>query len=71
MSTNILAVTGNPVFHSLSPVLMNGAINANKLNYNYLRLPSYSAEESIKVFKLLGMGGMNVTAPFKQDVIPL
>ena len=71
MSTNILAVTGNPVFHSLSPVLMNGAINANKLEYKYLRLPSYSAEESIKVFKLLGMGGMNVTAPFKQDVIPL
>ncbi len=70
MQTNILAVTGNPVLHSLSPVLMNGAIKANNLQYRYLRLPANSAEEAIKVFKLLEMKGMNVTAPFKQDVIP-
>ncbi len=70
MSTKILAVTGNPVLHSLSPVLMEGAINANKLQYRYLRLPADSAEEAIEVFKMLNMSGMNVTAPFKQDVIP-
>ena len=70
MHTNILAVTGNPVLHSLSPVLMNGAIKANNLEYRYLRLPASSAEEAITVFKQLGIKGMNVTAPFKQDVIP-
>ena len=70
MSTKILAVTGNPVLHSLSPVLMEGAINANQLQYRYLRLPADSAEEAVKVFKMLNMSGMNVTAPFKQDVIP-
>ena len=70
MQTEILAVTGNPVLHSLSPVLMNGAIKANNIQYRYLRLPANTAEEAIKVFKLLEMKGMNVTAPFKQDVIP-
>lgn len=70
MHTDILAVTGNPVLHSLSPVLMNGAIKANQLEYRYLRLPASSAEEAITVFKQLEMKGMNVTAPFKQDVIP-
>ena len=70
MSTKLLAVTGNPVLHSLSPVLMGGAIEAQGSDYRYLRLPASSAGEAIMVFKMLEMSGMNVTAPFKQDVIP-
>lgn len=69
MQTKILAVTGNPVLHSLSPVLMNGAINDKNLNFRYLRLPAESAEEAMDVFKKLNLSGMNVTAPFKTDVI--
>ena len=69
MQTNILAVTGNPVLHSLSPVLMNGAIAQKKINYRYLRLPVESAQEAMEVFKKLHLSGMNVTAPFKNDII--
>ena len=70
MQTNILAVTGNPVLHSLSPVLMNGAILRNGLQYKYFRLIANSAEEAVKTFKMLNIKGMNVTAPFKQEIIP-
>ncbi|MCQ2252479.1 MAG: hypothetical protein MJZ61_03400 [Bacteroidales bacterium] len=71
MSRNILAVTGNPALHSLSPVLMNAAIEANNIDYRYLRLPALSAEEAMQTFKMLDFKGMNVTAPFKKDIIPL
>ncbi len=69
MSRNILAVTGNPVLHSLSPVLMNAAIKANDIDFRYLRLPALSAEEAMQTFKMLGFKGMNVTAPFKKDIM--
>lgn len=69
MSKNILAVTGNPVLHSLSPVLMNAAIQANNIDYRYLRLPAATAGEAMQTFKMLDFKGMNVTAPFKKDII--
>lgn len=69
MSRNILAVTGNPALHSLSPVLMNAAIKANNIDFRYLRLPALSAEEAMQTFKMLDFKGMNVTAPFKKDIM--
>ena len=71
MEYNIMAVTGNPVLHSLSPVLMNAASAVNNINYRYLRLPAESAEEALLIFKMLHLRGMNVTAPFKHDFISL
>ena len=71
MNLQLMAVTGNPALHSLSPVLMNAAVQHNGLPYRYLRLPAESAQEAIDTFKALDMKGMNVTAPFKRDVIPL
>ncbi|MBO7438273.1 MAG: hypothetical protein J6T96_05030 [Bacteroidales bacterium] len=70
MNLNIMAVTGNPALHSLSPVLMNAAIQTNGLPYRYLRLPATSAQEAINTFNALDMKGMNVTAPFKREIIP-
>lgn len=71
MECNIMAVTGNPVLHSLSPVLMNAASAVNNINYRYLRLTAESAEEALSTFKMLHLCGMNVTAPYKHDIIPL
>lgn len=70
MSKNIMAVVGNPVLHSLSPVLMNAAIEANNIDYRYLRMPARKVDEAIRTFRELDFKGLNVTAPFKQDVIP-
>lgn len=71
MSQSILAVAGNPALHSLSPVLMNAAAQETGIPYKYLRLPAESAQEAIDVFNALDMKGMNVTAPFKHEIIPL
>ena len=69
MEKQLYAVTGNPVLHSLSPVLMNYAAKNQGLNFRYLRLTALSAEEALRSFKQLNLKGLNVTAPFKQDVI--
>lgn len=65
-----MAVAGNPVLHSLSPVLMNRAIVDNKLNGRYLRMPLKNAGQAIEIFKNLPLKAMNITAPFKRDIIP-
>jgi len=63
------AVTGNPILFSRSPEWFNSLFEAKKMDAKYLRLSAQSAEEAIKLFKELDLSGMNVTAPFKSEII--
>ncbi len=65
----IFAVTGNPVLHSKSPLMFNGIFERQSIPAVYARLAASTAEEAIFLFKQLRLSGMNVTAPFKQDII--
>jgi len=67
----LFAVTGNPILHSKSPGMFNSAFEASDISASYTRLAADSAQEAIKVFRSLGIKGMNVTAPFKKDIMPL
>ncbi|MGD2088452.1 MAG: shikimate kinase [Candidatus Aminicenantes bacterium] len=66
-----LAVTGNPILHSKSPLMFNAVFQLQSKDkyYSYTRLAASSAEEAIFLFKELRLTGMNVTAPFKKDII--
>ena len=70
-SKKIFAVTGNPILHSKSPIMFNSIFKDNLEGYRntYLKLAADSAEEAISVFKNLGFNGMNVTAPFKKNIM--
>jgi len=65
----LLAVTGNPVLHSKSPGMFNNTFSKTDFPATYTRLATDSAQEAIKVFRSLGLKGMNVTAPFKEDIM--
>ena len=39
-STGLVGLLGNPVKHSLSPVMQNAALDAMGLDWRYLALPS-------------------------------
>jgi shikimate dehydrogenase len=67
----LFAVTGNPILHSKSPGMFNSAFEADQIPATYTRLAADSAQEAIKVFRSLGLKGMNVTAPFKEEIMPL
>jgi len=70
-SKKIFAVTGNPILHSKSPVMFNSVFkdNLDDFENTYLKLASDSAKESISLFKSLGLRGMNVTAPYKKEIM--
>ncbi|MCR4663067.1 MAG: shikimate dehydrogenase [Endomicrobiaceae bacterium] len=70
-NTKLLGIFGNPVSHSLSPVMHNDWFAKYKLNNLYLAfdvLPKNlkSAVESIKTLNILGV---NVTVPHKIEVM--
>jgi shikimate dehydrogenase len=72
-STRLLGVIGNPITHSLSPLMQNAAIAHLGANYVYLPFP-IAAEDLAKAldgFAAIGLGGFSVTIPHKVAIIPL
>ena len=65
-------VIGNPIEHSLSPILHNYWIEKNTLNavYNKKKLDLSDLENLIKDVKEKKIDGINVTVPFKNSIIP-
>lgn len=71
--TKLLGVIGNPIEHSLSPVMHNAAIAKLQLDYVYLPFP-IKAEDlpaAITGFAAIDLIGFSVTIPHKQAIIPL
>jgi len=68
-STRLLAVLGDPVAHSLSPVMHNAVIRALGLDAVYvgLRVPAAAIPETLAVLAAVGAAG-NVTVPHKEAV---
>jgi len=72
-TTKLLGVIGDPIEHSLSPVMHNSAIASLGVDYVYLPLPVKPAdlENAIAGFKGIGLVGFSITIPHKQAIIPL
>ncbi len=70
--TRFYLLLGNPVNHSLSPLIHNSAFQALNLNYRYLtaHVEEERIEEAVKGLRALSAAGANVTSPFKEAVIP-
>jgi shikimate dehydrogenase len=66
-ATKVLAVIGDPVAHSLSPVMHNGWIADHGLDAIYVALPlkTTDAESALKALKSLRLHGLNITVPHK------
>tara|TARA_B100001093_G_scaffold385168_1_gene371022 strand:- start:880 stop:1677 length:798 start_codon:yes stop_codon:yes gene_type:complete len=65
-------VIGNPIDHSLSPILHNYWIKKNniKAEYNKKQVNKEDLKEIIAKVKDKTIQGINVTVPFKKTVIP-
>ena len=65
-------VIGNPIDHSLSPKLHNYWIKNNNINaiYEKQKLNKDEIEGLISKVKEKKLNGINVTVPFKKEVIP-
>jgi len=67
--TKIYVLIGNPVEHSLSPVMYNAAFRKLGLNFVYLTLKVKDIEHVIRGIRALDIKGFNVTIPYKVDVM--
>ena len=70
--TKLLGVIGDPIEHSLSPVMHNAAIAHLGLDYVYLpfHIKPEDLAAALNGFAVIGLTGFNVTIPHKQAIIP-
>jgi shikimate dehydrogenase len=68
--TKLYGVIGYPVWHSLSPMIHNGAFKRLRWNAVYLAFEVKNLEEALRGIRGLGVRGVSVTSPFKTEVIP-
>ncbi|MEL6496327.1 MAG: shikimate dehydrogenase [Cyanobacteria bacterium J06623_7] len=71
--TKVLGIIGDPVEHSLSPVMHNAAIASLGLDYIYVPFPVQKGNltEALNGFDVVNLQGFSITIPHKQEVIPL
>jgi shikimate dehydrogenase len=69
--TQVCGVIGDPIEHTLSPIMHNAAFEALKLDYVFLafKVKSAEVENAIRGMRALGIHGLNVTMPHKNAVI--
>lgn len=67
-ATKVLAIIGDPVRHSLSPLMHNGWMADHGLDAVYVALPLKSDDPvaAIRALKCAGFAGLNVTVPHKE-----
>ena len=67
--TRVYGVIGNPVGHSLSPVLHNTGFVAGKMNAVYVPFLVKDLPEFLKAAPEFGVNGFSVTLPYKQSIM--
>jgi shikimate dehydrogenase len=72
-TTRVAAVIGSPVRHSLSPALHNAGFAATGVDWVYaaFEVEAGAAGAALDAMRVLGLGGLSVTMPHKQDVAGL
>ena len=69
-ATQIFGVAGNPISHSLSPLMQNTAFRKEGVNAVLLPLKVRALTDLLTMVKELPLAGVAVTMPLKQEVLP-
>lgn len=68
-ATQVYGVAGDPVAHSLSPVMMNAAFRRETVNAVYLALHAKSMKDLLACVRDIPIRGLSITMPYKQEII--
>jgi 3-dehydroquinate dehydratase/shikimate dehydrogenase len=68
-ATQVYGVAGDPVSHSLSPVMMNAAFRRESVNAVYLALHARSLKDLLACVQEIPIRGLSITMPYKQDIL--
>ncbi len=69
-ATRIYGVAGDPIEHSLSPVIMNTALRRENVNGVYLPLHAKTLKDLIHCVREIPLHGLSITMPYKQAILP-
>ena len=69
--TNLVGLLGQPVNHSLSPIMHNAAYEEMGLDWCYITIPcdKTNLRKVTTALRLINCKGLNVTIPHKQEVL--
>ncbi len=67
--TRVYGIIGNPVAHSLSPVIQNAAFQSRRMNAVYLPFLVHDLRDFVAAIEPLGIAGFSVTLPHKQAIL--
>ena len=69
--TSLVGLLGQPVNHSLSPIMHNAAYEEMGLDWCYLAMPCNKSDisKATKALRILDCKGLNITIPHKQEVL--
>lgn len=68
--TSVYGVIGDPIAHSLSPVLHNAGFRAREINAVYLPFRVTRLKDFVAAIGLLGVNGFSITLPHKESILP-
>jgi 3-dehydroquinate dehydratase/shikimate dehydrogenase len=69
-ATRIYGVAGDPIAHSLSPVIMNTALRRENVNAVYLPLHAKTLKDLIHCVREIPLHGLSIAMPYKQAILP-
>jgi len=68
-ATQVYGVAGDPVEHSLSPIMMNAALRRESVNAVYLSLHAKSLKDLLACVRDIPIRGLSITMPYKQAIV--
>jgi 3-dehydroquinate dehydratase/shikimate dehydrogenase len=69
-ATRVYGVVGDPIEHSLSPVIMNTALRRENVNGVYLPLHAKTLKDLLHCVREIPLHGLSITMPYKQAILP-
>lgn len=68
-ATRVYGVAGDPIEHSLSPVIMNAAMRRENVNSVYLPLHAKTLKDLLYCIREIPLHGLSITMPYKQSIV--
>lgn len=73
ITSKAFCIIGNPIEHSLSPLMQNAAFKHVNLNYSYIafKVPADELQGAVESMRKISIAGFNVTIPHKVEIVKL
>jgi 3-dehydroquinate dehydratase/shikimate dehydrogenase len=69
VATRVYGVAGDPIEHSLSPVIMNTALRRENVNGVYLALHAKALKDLVHCIREIPIHGVSITMPYKEAIL--